>query len=67
MGLWIEGLSLIAAWRTQKGLIQTQLAERLGMSQPAVAQIERLGARLERRTVEKVAVPLGVKPKQLVK
>lgn len=66
MGLCVEGLSLIAAWRTHKGLSQTQLAERLGMTQPAVAQIERFGARLQKRTVEKVAVALGVNPEHLV-
>ncbi len=66
IGLCIEkGLSLLAAWRTYKGLSQSELAERMGITQPGIAQMERPGAKLQRRTLEKVATALGVHPEQL--
>jgi DNA-binding XRE family transcriptional regulator len=46
VGLQIEkGMSPIAAWRTYKGLSQQQLADQLGVSQPAIAQLEREGSK----------------------
>jgi DNA-binding XRE family transcriptional regulator len=61
IGLCVEkGMSLLAAWRTHKGLSQSELAERMGITQPGVAQMERPGARLQKRTLEKVANALGL-------
>ncbi len=66
IGLCIEkGLSLLAAWRTYKGLSQSELAERMGITQPGIAQMARPGANLQRRTLEKAATALGVHPEQL--
>lgn len=66
IGLCIEkGLSLLAAWRTYKGLSQSELAERMGITQPGIAQMERAGAKLQRRTLEKAASALGVHSEQL--
>src|SRR5690554_7394380 len=54
VGLCIEkGLSLIAAWRTYQGLSQTELANRMGVTQPAVAQLEKAGAKPQNRTLQK--------------
>ena len=67
VGLQLEqGLSLIAAWRKYRQLTQAELAERLGISQPAVAQIEEGGAPLKRQTLVKVAAALDVTVAQLV-
>jgi DNA-binding XRE family transcriptional regulator len=66
VGLCIEkGMSLIAAWRTYKGMTQGELANRMGVSQPAVAQIEKDQARLKQRTLDKAARALEVRPEQL--
>lgn len=61
----VEGLSLIAAWRTYKGLSQAQLADRIGVTQPAIAQIEKEGAKPQVRTLQKIARALGVQAEQL--
>lgn len=61
VGLQIEqGLSLLAAWRTYKGLSQLELAERLSVSQSAVAQMEKPGTKPRDKTLQKVAAALGV-------
>ena len=66
IGLCIEkGLSLLAAWRTYKGFSQSELAGRMGITQPGIAQMERTGAKLQRRTLEKAALALGVNTEQL--
>ena len=66
VGLCIEkGLSLIAAWRTHQGLSQTELANRMGVTQPAVAQLEKAGAKPQKRTLVKAAKALGVQVAQL--
>ncbi len=66
VGLCVEkGMSLLAAWRTHKGLSQSELAERMGITQPGVAQMERPGAKLQKRTLEKAAMALGLAVEQL--
>ena len=56
VGLQIEkGLSLIAAWRHYKSLSQLQLADLMGISQPAIAQIEKEGCTPQLATLEKAA------------
>lgn len=66
IGLCVEkGLSLLAAWRTYKGFSQSELAARMEITQPGVAQMERRGAKLQKRTLEKAATALGVHPEQL--
>ena len=67
VGLCIEkGLSLIAAWRVYKGYSQKELADRMGITQPAVTQIEKPGSKPQQRTLEKAAHALGVQLTQLV-
>ncbi len=66
VGLCVAGgMSLLAAWRTHKGLSQSELAERMGITQPSVAQMERAGAKLQKRTLEKAAKALGLAVEQL--
>lgn len=66
VGLQVEqGLSLVAAWRTHKGLSQLELGERLGISQSAVAQMEKPGTKPQHKTLQKIAGALGVTVEQL--
>lgn len=66
VGLCIEqNLTLIAAWRTYLGLSQQQLAEKIGISQSAIAQIEKQGSKPQQRTLIKIAEALGLSLAQL--
>jgi hypothetical protein len=52
------------AWREHLGLTQAEVADRLGVSQPAYAQQE-ASTRMRKSTREKVAAALGITPAQL--
>tara|TARA_R110002167_G_scaffold98718_13_gene259443 strand:+ start:34 stop:282 length:249 start_codon:yes stop_codon:yes gene_type:complete len=60
-----QGLSLIGAWRKYRRLTQADLATRLGISQPALAQIEKPDAKPQPKTLARVARALGVSVAQL--
>lgn len=62
----MEGTSLLRAWREYKGFTQTQVAEKLGVSQPAMAQMERPEANLRKKTLKKLADVLGITVEQLI-
>ena len=49
----LEGKSLVRAWREYKGLSQANMAERLGISRPAYAQLEAKDANLRATTLTK--------------
>lgn len=57
--------SPIRAWREHLGLTQQQVAERLGISQPAYAQQE-ISRRPRKATRERIADALGIFPEQLI-
>lgn len=61
----MEGKSLVRAWREYKGLSQAEVAERLGVSRPAYAQMEEKGANLRATTVHRLAAALEVHWEQL--
>jgi DNA-binding XRE family transcriptional regulator len=61
-----QRISLLAAWRIHRGLSQLELAEMIGVTQPAIAQMERSDRRLQRRTLQRLADALRVLPEQLV-
>jgi len=61
----MEELSLLAAWRKHLGLSQSQLAERMGVTQSTLSQMEKINSKPQRRTLEKAAKALGVQPEQL--
>jgi len=49
---------IIKAMRTDRGLTQDELAKRMGVSQPYVAQLETQGANPSVKTLHKVAKAL---------
>ena len=66
VGLLIEnGWNLLKAWRKHLGLTQKELAERTGIRQPALSQME-WSENLRTKTVEKLAHALGIEAAQLV-
>jgi DNA-binding XRE family transcriptional regulator len=59
--------SLLQAWREHLGLTQAELAHRMGVTQSAVSQMERVGARRPHRaTLEKAATAMGLAVDQLI-
>ncbi len=60
-----EGLSLIAAWRKYFKMTQKDLADKTGVTQSAIAQIEQLDARPRKKTVKKIAKALKLDIGQL--
>ncbi|WP_252179225.1 helix-turn-helix transcriptional regulator [Endozoicomonas sp. 4G] len=65
VGFQLQGYSLIAAWRKYKKLSQVQLADQLGISQSAMAQIENTESKPTDRTLSRVAQALGITVKHL--
>lgn len=59
-----RGMSPMAAWREHFGLTQADVAERIGITQAAYAQMER-GKQPRKATIEKVAHALGLEQEQL--
>ena len=57
--------SLIKAWREYFGITQKELAQRLDLSQAAVAKFERSDARPRIATIRKIAAALGLNEEQL--
>ncbi|MCU6498767.1 helix-turn-helix transcriptional regulator [Rugamonas sp. A1-17] len=57
-------LTPIRAWREHLGVTQTEVAARLGISQPSYAAQEN-SAKLRRSTREKIAQALGISLEQL--
>jgi len=61
----VQGLSLIRAWREHLGLTQEEVARRMGISRPALAQMERSDAKPRFSTLKKIAAALGIDAEQL--
>ncbi len=64
VSLMVDGISPARAWREHRGLTQVQVAHRMGISQPALAQIE-AAARPRKDTRVRLAAALGITPEQL--
>lgn len=62
-----EGFSLIAAWRRYLKMTQMELAVKVGITQPAIAQIEKPSAKPQLKTLEKIAAAMGIKVEQISK
>lgn len=59
-----RGVSALAAWREHFGLTQAEVAGRIGITQAAYAQMERV-KRPRKVTLEKVAAALDLEVEQL--
>lgn len=60
-----EIVSLQAAWRILRGLSQQEVANKLGISQSAVSQLEAIDSRPQKRTREKLAAIYGCTQEQI--
>ena len=58
-------VSLIRAWREYFELTQQVLADRTGLSQPALARLEKVGANPRVSTLKKLAAAMGITVEQL--
>ena len=56
-----EGMTAVGAWRKHLGLSQTEVAERMGITQPAYAQQE-AAAKPRKAIREKIAAAFGIAP-----
>ena len=61
----IDGLSLLAAWRRYLNVSQVQLADKLGVSKPWIAQLEKAND-TKISTLKRVADALGIQFEQLL-
>ena len=57
--------SLISAWRRHKKVSQVKLAELIGVTQSAIAQIEKAGNQPQTDTLNKIADALGIPIEEL--
>jgi len=60
-----EGLSLIAAWRKHLKITQKELAAKTGITQPAIAQIEKPDSKPQEKTIQKIAAAMGLSVEQV--
>ncbi|PRA54154.1 MULTISPECIES: helix-turn-helix domain-containing protein [Pseudomonas] len=60
----VDGATPIRAWREHLNLTQDEVARRLGISQPALAQQEAVN-KPRRATREKIAAAFGIRADQL--
>jgi DNA-binding XRE family transcriptional regulator len=61
----LRALPIIRAWREHMEITQGELAVRMGVSQAAIAKLEKPNAKPRRVTLEKVAKALGISITQL--
>ena len=61
----VRGDSLIKAWREYFGLTQTELAEKAGMKQSALARLEKSGS-ARTSTLKKLAEAMDISVEQLI-
>ncbi len=59
-----KDISRLRAWREYLGLTQDEAATAAGIKQPALAQMEKTGKRLQKATLEKLARTLDLHPDQ---
>jgi transcriptional regulator with XRE-family HTH domain len=59
-------ITYLRAWHEYLDLTQAELAERAGITQAALSQMESGEAKLRKATREKLAKVMGLNPKQLV-
>jgi ribosome-binding protein aMBF1 (putative translation factor) len=62
----LRGDNMIKAWREHFGFSQSELAERAGMKQPALARLETGAVAPRRATLVKLAKAMGLDVAQLI-
>ena len=60
-----KGYTLVRAWREYLGLTQKEVAEKMGITQAALSQMESGEKKLRKATLEKLAAALGVSVGQI--
>lgn len=60
-----QDISLLAAWRTYRNLSQQEVAEKTGLTQSAISQVERAESKPQKKTREKLASIYQCLPEQL--
>ncbi len=60
-----KGMNLVKAWRTYLGLTQAEVAQKAGISQAALSQMEKSENRLRDHTLEKLADAMNISVAQL--
>jgi DNA-binding XRE family transcriptional regulator len=60
-----DDVSLQAAWRLYRGLSQQEVADKLGVTQSAISQLESPDSRPQKRTREKLAAIYGCTQEQI--
>ena len=60
-----KDLSRIRAWREYRGFTQAQVSEKMGISQAGYSQIEAVGSRPRKKTLEKLSIILNTTVEQL--
>jgi len=67
VGLTVKkGFSLVRAWREYLDFSQKEVAEKMGITQAALSQMESGEKKLRKATLEKLAAALGINAKQLI-
>ena len=61
----INGVSMIRAWREYFGITQKELAQRAGMTQPALARLEKADSKPRISTLKKIAAAMDITLEQL--
>ncbi len=61
----LQEISLLKAWRKHLGISQQQLADKLGVTQGTISQIEKPNSKPQKRTLQKLADAMGVTIEQL--
>ncbi|VEN73767.1 Prevent-host-death family protein [Candidatus Desulfarcum epimagneticum] len=62
----IKGVSMIRAWREHLGMTQEELSKRAGMTQPALARLEKIDAKPRVATLKKIAAAMDISVEQIV-
>lgn len=65
VGLILAGKTIVRAWREYLGLTQSVIAERMGVTQSAYAQMEAAGANPRPSTLRRIADAMGIEWEQL--
>jgi DNA-binding XRE family transcriptional regulator len=62
----LEGYSMVRAWRTHLKINQAELAKKAGMTQAALSQIEKSGAKPRAGTLKKLAEAMSLTPEHFI-